>query len=166
MKTKKKENESVFEMKIRPKQWSKEELDHVKNTIKAHHATRTPERILKNNMLSIKYQMEDYIHNEKTTGKDIIPLENFLSLYLKIISITFKKFAESIDTTDGNLKKYLSGERKFNTDLAFKFASFFHTTPDLWMGVYTKNELLELKKEKKQFSKYKKYDYEKVLAVA
>jgi hypothetical protein len=34
------------------------------------------------------------------------------------------------------------------------------------MGVYTKNELLALEKEKKQLSKYKKYDYEKVLLSA
>jgi len=72
---------------------------------------------------------------------------------------------KSIDTTDANLKKYLSGERKFSHDLAFKFSNFFHTTPDLWLKVNIKNELLILKKEKKQATKYKKYDYEKVFAL-
>lgn len=166
MEKKRKQGLSSFEMKIRPKEWSPEELAQVKAHVKAHNAQRTPERKLKNNMLSIKYRIEDYIDNEKAPEKNIISLEDFLKEYLTALDLTFKKFARAIDTTDGNLKKYLSGERKFNTDLAFKFASFFHTTPDLWLKVNMKNELLELKKGKKQVSKYKKYDYEKVLAVA
>ena len=87
-----------------------------------------------------------------------------LNLYLEILNITFRKFATSIDTTDSNLKKYLSGERKFSTDLAFKFSNFFHTTPDLWISIDVKNELINLKAQKKQIGKYRKYDYEKILA--
>lgn len=166
MKTKKKQDEPDFEVKIRPKEWSAEELAQVKAFAKAHNAQRSPERKRKNEMLSIQYSMEDYINNEKVNEKNMISLEKFLNLYLKVLNLTLKKFASSIDTTDGNLKKYLSGDRKFSTDLAFKFASFFHTTPDIWMKVNIKNELLDLKKEKKQTSKYKKYDYEKVLAFA
>jgi plasmid maintenance system antidote protein VapI len=163
---KKKQQRPDFEIKIRPKEWSVEELSQVKAHAKSHHDQRTPERKLRNDMRSIQYQMEDYINDEKITGKNLVPLENFLILYLKALNLTFKKFAQAIDTTDGNLKKYLSGDRKFNTDLAFKFASFFHTTPDLWIRVNVKNELLALMKEKKQLSKYKKYDYKKVVAAA
>jgi plasmid maintenance system antidote protein VapI len=117
-------------------------------------------------MLAIRYQIESYVNDEKVSEKNMVPLETFIDMYLETLNITFKKFAYSLDSTDANLKKYLSGDRKFSTDLAFKFASFFHTTPALWMGVYIKNELLALEKEKKQLSKYKKYDYLKVLAVA
>lgn len=165
MEKKKKQGASDLEMKIRPKEWSKQELTNVKDFIKAHQAKRTPEQKLRTQMLSIKYQMEDYINNDKISEKNMLSLESFIDMYLEALSITFKKFAHSLDSTDANLKKYLSGDRKFSTDLAFKFSSFFHTTPDLWMGVYTKNELLSLRKEK-QTNKYKKYDYEKVLAVA
>ena len=151
---------------ISGRNWSAAEMAQAKAFAKAHHAQRTPERKLKNEMLSIQYRMEHYINTEKNGEKNTISLEEFLSDYLKALDITFKKFAQAIDTTDGNLKKYLSGERKFNTDLAFKFASFFHTTPDVWLRVNIKNELLELKKVKNQLSKYKKYDYEKVLLSA
>jgi plasmid maintenance system antidote protein VapI len=166
MKNKKKQTEDHIDVRIRGREWSAKEMAEIKQFAKANHAQRTPERKLKNAMLSIQYRMEDYIDNKKINEKDIISLDSFLSLYLEALNITFKKFANALDSTDTNLKKYVSGDRKFSTDLAFKFASFFHTTPNLWMGVYTKNELLSLKKEKKQISKYKKYDYEKVLAFA
>jgi plasmid maintenance system antidote protein VapI len=159
----KKKGASDFEMKIRPKEWSKQELANVKAAIKAHQAKRTPEQKLKTQMLAVKCQMEDYINDAKISDKNMISLEAFIDMYLQALNITFKKFANAIDSTDANLKKYLSGDRKFSTDLALKCASFFHTSPGLWMGVYTKNELLALEKEKKQLSKYKKYDYEKVL---
>jgi addiction module HigA family antidote len=68
--------------------------------------------------------------------------------YLEALNLTFKRFAIYVDTTDGNLKKYVSGVRKFNTDLALKFGHFFHTSPDLWLNVQIKNELASLKKEK------------------
>lgn len=165
MEKKRKQGASDLEMKIRPKDWNKHELANVKDFIKAHQAKRTPEQKLRTQMLTIKYQMEDYINNEKVSEKNMISIESFIDMYLETLRITFKKFAQSLDSTDANLKKYLSGDRKFSNDLAFKFSSFFHTTPDLWMGVYTKNELLSLRKEK-QVSKYKKYDYEKVLMSA
>ena len=163
----KKQKENDFDVEIglkNAKEWSDEDLAKAKLFVKQHAANRTPERKLKNEMLSIKYQMEEYINDENISDKNIITLESFLDLYLKVLDITFKKFAISIDTTDGNLKKYLSGERKFSNDHAFKFSNFFHTTPDLWLKVNIKNEMLILKKEKKQTTKYKKYDYEKVLA--
>lgn len=163
---KRKKQEADLDVTISGRDWVPEEMAQAKAFAKAHHAQRTPERKLKNQMLSIRYRMEEYIETEKTSEKKVIPLEEFLKEYLKALGLTFKKFAFAIDTTDGNLKKYVSGERKFSTDLAFRFASFFHTTPDLWMRVNIKNELLELKKKKKQTNKYKKYDYEKVLDVA
>jgi plasmid maintenance system antidote protein VapI len=117
-------------------------------------------------MLSIRFLMEDYIKDDTITEKNIITLEDFINRYLQVLDMTFKKFATALDSTDANLKKYLSGDRKFSIDLAFKFSSFFHTTPEVWMSVYTKNEFLNLKMEKKQISKYKKYDYENLLAIA
>jgi hypothetical protein len=47
-----------------------------------------------------------------------------------------------------------------------KFGCFFHTSPDLWLHIYTKNEFILLSKEKSNVSKYKKYDYNKVVHLA
>jgi addiction module HigA family antidote len=166
MNKKVKKSASDFDMKIRPKKWTKPESDNVNEFIKIHQTKRTLEQKLKTQMLSIKYQMEEYIQNDEIKNNGITSIEDFLKDYLEALNITFKRFAHAIDSKDANLKKYLSGDRKFSTDLAFKFSSFFHTTPDLWMSVYTKNELLALKKEKKQIDKYKKYDFKKVLMPA
>jgi len=147
-----------------PKEWSDEKLAQVKAFVKEQSDKRTPERKLRNEMLSIQYQMENYLDNENINAKNLYTIEIFLSLYLKLLNLTFKKFAISIDMTDGNLKKYLSGDRKFSTDLAMKFASFFHTSPDLWLNIQIKNELFELSMNKTQTRKYSKYNYEKVVA--
>ncbi len=165
MKNRKKQT-AELDATISGREWSAAEMADAKAFAKARYANLSPEARLRNEMLSIQYRMEHYINTEKSGLKNPVLLEEFLRDYLKALDITFKKFAQAIDTTDGNLKKYLSGERKFNTDLAFRFASFFHTTPDVWLRINIKNELLELKKEKKQINKYKKYDYEKVLLSA
>jgi plasmid maintenance system antidote protein VapI len=145
---------------IRPKEWSAEEMVQVKAFVKAHHAQRTPERKLKNNMLSIQYRMEYYTDSEKITEKELISLEEFLQMYLKVLGISFTKFAQSIDANARSLKNCLSGDRRFNAELACKFSHFFRTTPDLWMKIYVKNQLLCLEKDRKNFHKYKKYNYE------
>lgn len=167
MDTVKKSKGDDFDVKIglkNDKEWTDDEMAKLKAFVKNRSNKISPDRRLKNEMLSIKYQMENYVNDESI--KKITPLDDFLNDYLKILNITLKKFAQAIDTTDANLKKYISssGERKFNTDLALKFASFFHTTPELWLRVNIKNELLSLSKEKKQATKYRKYDYEKVMA--
>jgi antitoxin HigA-1 len=145
------------------KSWSDSKLASVKEFIKSEAAKRSEAQVLKNQLLSIQYQMEEYIDNG-SMDNEFRTIETFLKDYLEALNLTFKRFAIYVDTTDGNLKKYVSGVRKFNTDLALKFGHFFHTSPDLWLNVQIKNELASLKKEKKQFDKYRKYDYEKVLS--
>jgi len=163
MEKKKKQGASDKSMKIRPKEWSKEELAHVEAFVKSHQSKRTPEQKLHTQMLAVQYQIEDYLRDDKINDRSMISIEAFIDRYLEVLNITFKKFAHSLDSTDANLKKYLLGDRKFSVDLAFKFAAFFHTSPGLWMNLYAKNELLLLEREKKYLSKYKKYDYRKVL---
>lgn len=163
---KEKEKKENFDIEIGlndDKDWDDEKLAQLKAFVKNESENRTPERRLKNEILSIKYQMEEYINNNEDKIKVIYTLEMFLNIYLKTLNLTLKKFAQSIDTTDGNLKKYLSGDRKFNTDLALKFAHFFHTTPDLWLKIQIKNELIRLNEEKTQIKKYEKYNYEKII---
>jgi len=147
------------------KQWSDEKLAQVRAFVKDQSNKRSPERKLKNEMLSIKYQMEAYLDDNDIKANKLCTLETFLDYYLDTLNLTFKKFAISIDMTDGNLKKYLSGDRKFSIDLALKFAHFFHTSPDLWLKVQIKNQLIELSKNSIQTKKYSKYDYEKILVL-
>lgn len=148
------------------KEWDDAKLASVKAFIKEQSAKTTPEQTLKTQILAIQYQMEQYLDEDIRLIKKPHELEAFLKTYLGILNLSLKRFALSIDTTDGNLKKYLSGERKFNIDLAMKFGHFFHTRPDLWLKIQLKNELIVLNKEKRQVSRYKKYDYRKVLAQA
>lgn len=145
------------------KQWSDEKLSKIKAFVRNQSNKRNPERKLKNEMLTIKYQMEAYLDDKDIKANGLCTLETFLGYYLETLNLTFKKFATSIDMTDGNLKKYLSGDRKFSIDLAMKFAHFFHTTPDLWLKVQIKNQLIELNTNKVQTKKYRKYNYEKAL---
>jgi len=147
-------------------EWSREELAMAKAFVKAHASKRDAARQLKNELLSVQYQMESYVQDEDTGVKSMIGIEEFLNAYLQVLGLTFKKFALAIDTTDGNLKKYLCGDRKFSIDLAFRFASFFHNSPDVWLKVAMKNELLNLKKEKKHLARYRKYNYETLLREA
>src|SRR5205809_5490887 len=135
------------------KQWSDEKLAQVKAFVKDQSNKRSPERKVKNEMLAIKYQMESYLEDNDVKVDELRTLETFLAYYLDTLNLTFKKFAISIDMTDGNLKKYLSGDRKFTIDLALKFAHFFHSTPDLWLKVQIKNQLIELGKNKAQSKK-------------
>jgi addiction module HigA family antidote len=108
--------------------------------------------------------MEDYVNDEKISIKKLTPLQAFLDNYLKALGITFGKFAQHIDTTAARLKKSISGDQKFSPDLALKFGAFFHTSPDLWMKLYFKNEMIHFHEAKKHLKKYKKYNFEKILA--
>lgn len=145
------------------KEWSASHLAYIKAYIRKEAQKRSPEERLSIQLDGLRYTMEEYLDNKEISIKEIRSIESFLAEFLKILNLSFKKFAISIDTTDGNLKKYLLGERKFNIDLAMKFGCFFHTSPDLWMKIYTKNEFLLLQKEKAHIKKYKKYDYKNVV---
>jgi len=145
-------------------EWSDEKLARIKALVKSESNKRSPQRVLRNEFLTITYQMEEYLDNEEIPQDKLFTIKMFLASFLLIMGLSRRKFATHIDITDGNLLKYLSGERKFNTDLAMKFSSFFHTTPDIWLNVQTKNDLIRLYHEKEKVRKYSKYDYQKVLS--
>ena len=144
--------------------WSSEKLAETDDIAKEIAGKRSPEMKLKNRMLSIRYRMEEYLQNQATREDELMDLDRWLKDYLKVLNLTQKKFAKLIENQDGNLRKYLIGERRFSTDLAMKFGHFFHTKPDLWLNIQIKNDVLLLKKEKETAAKYEKYDYEKVMA--
>lgn len=117
-------------------------------------------------MLGIQYRLEHYIHNllfDPETGESIeyVSLHDFVKQYLKFLKISQKQLAELFEMKDSNLHKYLTGERKLNTDIAFKLASFTKTTPEHWLRLEIRNELKKLGGAKA--AEFEKYGYENVV---
>lgn len=142
--------------------WNEAKMTKLKAFISAESEKQSPERKLRNEILAVKYQMQDYIEQQEIERE--MRILDFVKLYLKILNITQKEFASMFEMKDSNLYKYLTGERKLNSDLALKLSSFSHTQPELWYYIQIKNELLELKKEKGKIKKYEKYDYVKLVS--
>ena len=67
---------------------------------------------------------------------------------------------------DGNLYKYLVGERKLNTNMILKLSSFSNLNPEYWLRVEVKNKLIEITKEKERSKDYEKYDYRNLLVTS
>jgi len=145
---------------------SMEKTAEIAALAKLHNSRRSPERLRRNAMLAIQYKMEHYVNDEQVTYDNICSIEDFVKDFLKVLGINKGSFAAYIEMDGSNLNKYYRSDRRFNTELALKFAYFFHTPADLWLKVQIKNELLQLQKEKEADDKYRKYDYEKVLQIA
>lgn len=134
--------------------------------MRAENAKRTPERLFENQMLGIKYTIELYVNDllmdaDGDGSNDYISLHDFVKQYLKLLNISQKQLAELFEMKDSNLHKYLTGERKLNTDIAFKLASFTKTTPEHWLRLEIRNELKKLGAEKA--AEFEKYGYEHVV---
>ena len=138
--------------------WNDDKQNELKQFIFLHSEKQTKERKLTNQLLSIQYQIEDYIRDE---NEEILKLLDFVKMYLKTLDITQKKLAELFEMKDSNLYKYLIGERKLNPKLILKLSHFSHTKPEYWIQIQVKNELIELKKENTDC--YEKYDYRNLI---
>ena len=113
---------------------------------------RTEIQKRKIDLLTLKYQMEDYLKAQKS---EEIPVGQFLKIFLKTLNIQQKKFAEYLGLKPSNLSKLISGERSINYDLALKFGSLFDHSPMLWIEIQAKNELNRLlNAEHKKYSIY------------
>lgn len=145
---------------------SKEKAADIAALAKLHHNKRSPERLRKNAMLAVQYRMEHYVQDDQVRFENMSSIENFVKDFLKVLGINKTAFAQYIEMDGANLNKYYRSDRRFNTELALKFAHFFHTPADLWLKIQIKNELLLLQKEKQSEDKYNKYDYEKLLQMA
>jgi antitoxin HigA-1 len=145
---------------------TKEEAGKMAALAKLHNSKRSPERLRRNAMLAVQYRMEHYVNNDQVTYENIYAIEDFVKDFLKVLGINKGAFAGYIEMDGSNLNKYYRSDRRFNTELALKFAYFFHTSAELWLKIQVKNELLQLQKEKEAEEKYRKYDYEKVLQIA
>jgi plasmid maintenance system antidote protein VapI len=158
-----------FDLTIAPsdgQKWSKEERALMEERAQLIHGKRSPERIIKNQMLGVLYRMEEYVQNDKITLEEKMTIEDFVMTFCSVLGLGKSQFATYLDTDLSNLNKYLKGQRAFNKDLAMKLASFFHRPVYLWLKVQLKNDLIALHEEEKSAEKYSKYDYEKVLQIA
>lgn len=147
---------------INPKDiWSAEKRKSIKEFISEQSKKQTKERLLRNKLLSIQYQIEDYADNSEP--KFQLKILDFVKMYLDVFNISKRSLAHYFEMKDGNLHKYLSGERKLNAEIAMKLSSFSHTQPEQWFAIQVKNELLELKRDKKAVDRFKKYDYQNLI---
>ncbi len=104
------------------------------------------------NLLTLKYQMEDYIKSDKIEIKTV---GEFLKLILKSLHIQQKKFANYIGLKPSNLSKLINGDRTINYDLALKLGRLFDHNPMLWIEIQAKNELHRLvNAERNKYSVY------------
>lgn len=102
---------------------------------------RTENQKRKIELLTLKYQMEDYLTSEDSQEKSA---GDFLKLILKTLNIQQKQFAEYVGLRPSNLSKLLNGERSINYDLALIFGRIFNHNPMLWIEIQAKNELSRL----------------------
>lgn len=144
-----KAKESIFD--------NKKEL--IKDYIKTESLKQSKERILRNELLSIQYKIENYIESDTIDPEKSLKALDFIKMYLKALDITKKDLARHLDMHDSNLHKYLSGERKLSAQIVLKLSKFTRTEPECWFRIQIKNELLELKKESENVTDYNKYDY-------
>ena len=137
--------------------WEETKLNKLNKFIQSESSKQSTERKLKNELLAVQYQIEDYIERDKTENN--MKVLDFVKLYLTILNISQKDLAEIFEMKPTNLYKYLVGDRKLNNDLVLKLSSFSHTPPEIWYYIQTKNDLTELRNEKGKIKQYEKYDY-------
>ena len=141
--------------------WNAQKQDELKKFILSSSEKQSRERKIKNELLSIRFQMEDYIENESSDQPKMI--RDFVKLYLKALHITQRRLADLFEMESSNLHKYLVGDRKLNSDMILKLSTFTHTSPELWLRLQVKNELIGINREKEKSKEYRKYDYENLL---
>ena len=141
--------------------WNEQKQNDLKKFILSYSEKQSLERKIKNELLSIRFQMEDYIENDNSDQPTMI--QDFVKMYLKALHITQRRLAELFEMESSNLHKYLVGDRKLNSGMILKLSSFTHTSPELWLKLQVKNELIEINREKKNSKEYRKYDYENLL---
>ncbi len=124
----------------------------LKDAIISHHADRSESEIMKNSMISLRFQMESYLSSDEID--DIIPAGNFIENFLTVVGISKKKFSEYIEYDYSNLIATLKGRRKVNPDLAIKVGKIFGVSPAIWLHIESKNELSTYLKSESSYEKY------------
>jgi addiction module HigA family antidote len=148
--------------------WNEKRLKGLREFIIVESGKQSPEQQLEYQMLGIQYRIEHYIHDllidvEGDGSTDYLSIHDFVKMYLKLLNVTQKQLAELFEMKGSNLHKYLTGERKLNTDIAFKLASFTKTTPEHWLRLEIRNDLKKLGGTKA--AEFEKYGYQNLVTV-
>ena len=133
----------------------------LQKAILAHYEQSSPEEKIKNNLVSLRFQMDTYLTT--TTPKTIISSGEFLKQHINALGINNKAFADYINIKASNLSAILKGKRKISIDLAYKLGKAFDINPNIWIFIQNKNELLNIHKtQKENYQHYKLADLLKI----
>ncbi len=126
----------------------------LREAVKEHAKKQTPEDQIRYKLLSLKLQMTTYVSEENPSVH--ISVGDFLKQHLKAIKIKNKEFAKYVEIEESNLSSMIRGRRKINIDFALKLGQLFKVNPNLWLLIQSKNEFLNIDREKKlSYRKYK-----------
>jgi antitoxin HigA-1 len=143
--------------------WNDEKINSINEIVKNHSENQSKEKKIRYKLLAIQYKLEEYIERDDIKENEVLDILDFVKMYLKALNITKRDLARYFGMRDSNLHKYLTGQRKLNSEVVLKISSFSHTEPEYWYRVQLKNEIVKLNKERTK--DYEKYDYKKLLAI-
>lgn len=129
MNTTKGKKREDFSMAIAPNdghKLSKEEKDLIKEDAKVRHAKRSPECLVRNEMLSVLYRVEEYLQQENLKAEEIYTIEYFVGEFCKVLGLNKSQFANYLDTDISNLNKYLKANNWNNRHFQLTRYGFCH----------------------------------------
>lgn len=139
--------------------WNDDKRDNLKAFIMAEPEFKSESHVLRMQLLSIGYKIEDYILNEDDNNFQL-KIADFVKLYLDELKLSHESLANVLDISVQQLHEYLQEERKLDVKFVLKLSHFTHTNPEYWYKIQDKNELIELRQEHtKNLHIYEKYDY-------
>ena len=88
--------------------------------------------------------------------KNIHPGEILKEEFLNPLGVTAYRLAKETHTPPTRISQILKGNRSITADTALRFARFFGTTPDFWLGLQMEYDLREERMSKsKELAKIK-----------
>lgn len=121
-----------------------EEFRALQAHIRAHASAQSEAVKIENGLLSVRFQMESYLH-ASLAAEDIKPAGYFVEKLLDILPVTKKQLAAYIGYEYSNFIAVIKGRRRMNSELALQLGQIFRIDPALWLHVESKNELASLR---------------------
>ncbi len=80
---------------------------------------------------------------------NIHPGEVLLEEFLRPLEITAYKLSKDTDIPQTRISQIIKGNRRITADTALRFASYFGTTAQFWLGIQNDYDIEEEKENKK-----------------
>ncbi len=125
----------------------KQESQMIRRIIDAHSKSQTKEEIIENQMIGLKFSLNNYLNDSIDTK--IIEAGKFLNDILSIYNIKKNKFAKYIGLSEPNLHALIKGRRKINNEIARKLELIFDIDAQAWLYIETKNDIKKFNKKNK-----------------